>query len=500
MGNRNILIVSLLSMLAFGGPRAAEAWQHKVDPLLIETAEANGSAEFLVYLGEQADLSEAAALERKQEKGAYVFDRLRETATRTQGPLLDALENWGVEYRPFWVANMIWVSADVAVIQAVAERADVAYVHANPHVKMEPVDAGPVSRSTVAESGIEWNISRVKAPDVWAMNFRGQGVVVGGQDTGYDWDHPALIDQYRGWENGQARHDHNWHDAIHSGGSDGCKPDSTEPCDDHNHGTHTMGIMVGDDGGSNQIGVAPGARWIGCRNMDRGVGSPVTYSECYQWFIAPTDTNGANPDPTKAPDVINNSWTCPTSEGCTDPDILLAVVDNVRAAGILTVHSSGNSGSTCSSVNAPAAIYDSSFTVGATNVSDGIASYSSRGPVTIDGSMRLKPDISAPGSGIRSSILGGGYAAFSGTSMAAPHVAGLAALLMSANPFLAGRVDELEHIIVTTAAPKTTSQHCGTVGGDQIPNNTYGYGLIDALAATISALPYRYYFPIQDWE
>ncbi len=203
------------------------------------------------------------------------------------------------------------------------------------------------------------------APDVWAQGFTGQGAVVGGQDTGYQWDHPALINQYRGWNGTTADHNYNWHDAIHSGGGV-CGANSPEPCDDSGHGTHTMGTMVGDDGAGNQIGMAPGARWIGCRNMDQGNGTPATYSECYQWFIAPTDLNDLNPDPSKAPDVINNSWSCPLSEGCTDPNVLLADVEAVRAAGILTVHSAGNSGPTCSTVDTPAAIYDASFTVGAT--------------------------------------------------------------------------------------------------------------------------------------
>ena len=72
----------------------------------------------------------------------------------------------------------------------------------------------------------------------------------------------------------------------------------------------------GDDGAGNQIGVAPGAKWIGCRNMDQGVGTPATYTECFQFFIAPTDLNGQNPNPTLRPHVMNNSWGCPPSEGC----------------------------------------------------------------------------------------------------------------------------------------------------------------------------------------
>jgi subtilisin family serine protease len=139
--------------------------------------------------------------------------------------------------------------------------------------------------------------------------------------------------------------------------------------------------------------------------------------------------------------VINNSWSCTAGEGCTDPTVLLTVVNNVRAAGIVTVNSAGNGGSACSSINTPAAIYDASFTVGATDSNDVIAAMSSRGPVTVDGSNRRKPDASAPGVNIRSSVRGGGYqSGWSGTSMAAPHVAGLVALLISADPSLAWQI------------------------------------------------------------
>jgi hypothetical protein len=194
---------------------------------------------------------------------------------------------------------------------------------------------------------------------------------------------------------------------------------------------------------------------------------------------------GTNPDPSKAPDVINNSWGCPPSEGCTDPNVLLTVVQNVRAAGIVTVHSAGNDGySGCSSVAEPSAIYDESFSVGATDSADNIAGFSSRGPVTIDGSGRMKPDISAPGVNIRSSTRDGGYeGGWSGTSMAGPHVAGLVGLVVSGAPGLAGDVDLIEEIIASTAVPRTTTEGCGGDPSNAVPNNTYGWGRIDALAA-----------------
>jgi serine protease AprX len=485
-----MLIVPLFSFQQDGSVSTAARWQEKVDPWIFETS-TSGPTEFLVYLNEQADLSPADRLPTRLEKGTYVYQTLSRLAARTQGPLIQALEAQGVAYRSYWIANMIWVRGDLSLIQSLAQRAEVAHLYANPAVQLDE----PFSESRQypnAIDAVEWNILKVNADDVWNAGFTGQGVVVGGQDTGYQWDHPALIDQYRGWNGSSADHNYSWHDAIHSNlGSNVCGYDSPVPCDDNAHGTHTMGIMVGDDGASHQTGMAPGARWIGCRNMDNGVGTPATYSECFQWFIAPTDLSNQNPNPAMAPDVINNSWSCPVSEGCTDPNVMLAVVNAVRAAGILTVQSAGNSGPTCSTINAPSAIYDSSYTVGNTTSADELASSSSRGPVSVDGSYRMKPDISAPGTGITSSVPNNAYTALSGTSMAAPHVAGLAALLISSDPGLRGQPDWLEIIVNATAAPVelTPVQTCGGIPSNTIPNNSFGWGRIDAWAAYQALAP-----------
>lgn len=496
MFGRPLLLAALavLALLIPASPRLhvataappAPAWHAKVDGWVLDHA-ADGQTEFIVFLADQADLSGAAALHTKAEKGEYVYRTLAEHAERTQAPLRRALDQLGVEWRPFWVANMVWVRGGLNAAQALAERPDVAHLYANPQVRLDAVASETASAALLSSpQAVEWNIGKVRADDVWAAGSTGAGAVIGGQDTGYRWTHRALKGQYRGWD-AQAEavdHDYNWHDAIHTTGSS-CGANSSVPCDDYGHGTHTMGTMAGDDGGANQIGMAPGAKWIGCRNMNNGVGTPATYAECYQWFIAPTTVGGLAPDPRMAPDVINNSWNCPTNEGCTEPDVLLAAVQSVRAAGIVTVHSAGNSGSACSTVSEPAAIYAESFTVGATDNEDAIASFSSRGPVTTDGSGRMKPNVSAPGVNIRSSTFGSdtSYGYKQGTSMAAPHVAGLVALLISANPNLRGDVDTLESIIEWSAVRKTTSQACGGDTSTAAPNNVYGWGRIDARAA-----------------
>jgi serine protease AprX len=496
-----LLVVLLVAVFVLPSssipPVSAAPWQEKVDLWVLQSAQAagDGQVDFLIYLVEQADLRQAATLTSKEEKGDYVFRSLTETARRTQTSLLQELQRQDIPHRSYWIANMVWARGDLQVVQDLAQRREVARIHANPQVFSTAVERAVVQQEFTS---ILWNIEKVGAPQVWAAGYQGQGVVVGGQDTGYQWDHPAIKSQYRGWNGVEADHAYSWHDAIRENvgpiGDNHCGFDSPVPCDDNGHGTHTMGTIVGGaDNVGTQIGVAPGARWIGCRNMENGWGTPATYSECYEWFMAPYPPGASSLDgePSMAPDIINNSWACPPEEGCTEPDILLAVVDNVRAAGILTVHSAGNSGPNCETVDTPAAIYDSSFTVGNVTQNDVIAPSSSRGPVLVDRNSRLKPDISAPGTSIYSSYRGSIYTTLSGTSMAAPHVAGVAALLLSAQPLLAGQVDQLEQVMTSTAYALTSAQECGGIPGSSIPNNTYGHGRVDAWEA-LKVLPHGF--------
>ncbi len=458
----------------------------KIERWVIDHTADDQQAEFLVVLADRADLSEADHLTTKAAKGRYVYETLFAHAQHTQRPIVEWLQQRGVAYRSFYIVNAIWVKADRATALALAARSDVARLDGNPSIfndvaqPEKSIGAQP-ERTASVESGIQY----VHAPQVWSLGFTGQGIVIGGQDTGYLWSHAALQMHYRGW-NAVAitvTHDYNWHDSIHANthGSNSCGVDSPFPCDDYGHGTHTMGTLVGDDGGSNQVGMAPGAKWIGCRNMDNGWGSPASYLECFEFFLAPYPVNGtpAQGDPSLAPDVTNNSWSCPPDEGCT-PTSLLEAVQAQRAAGIMTVVSATNSGPSCSTITDPPAIYGEAYVVGALNTgADTIAGFSSRGPVTIDGSNRRKPDITAPGTSIRSSTRDGGYGYLSGTSMASPHVAGAVALLWSAHPAYRHEITFTEQLL-TQSAVHISSTACGS---SDWPNNTFGYGRLDVAAA-----------------
>jgi subtilisin family serine protease len=462
------------------------------------------TATFIVLMSERANLTSAYAMKDQDARGWYVYNTLRDTAARTQAPLRATLDARGIKYKSWWIANALSVTGDRSVVDMLAARADVRNIEASrPMYLIEPVrtkvDRSSAAVREIAPSGpitIEWGVENVRAPEVWAMGYTGQGIVVAGADTGVHWTHTALKSHYRGWNGVTADHNYNWHDAIDTEDDplDPCGPATQEPCDGHDHGTHTVGTMVGDDGMGNKIGVAPGAQWIGCRNMvSLGVGFGAvfdTYAECFQFFLAPTKLDGTAPDATKRPHVINNSWGCP--EGCA-PNTLKDIIESTQASGIMVEASAGNDGPACSTVDVPPAIYEASFTTGAIDIDseDGpfLADFSSRGPVATDGSLRLKPNISAPGVDTRSAVKGSdtAYDEFSGTSMAGPHVVGVVALLWSARPELVRQITETKVLLQMSANPDVDVVEpipmCGTTSPEDIPNNFFGYGRVDAFAA-----------------
>ncbi|MEI2692165.1 MAG: S8 family serine peptidase [Anaerolineae bacterium] len=490
-----LCLAVIVALSGAAGPAAAQP--DKIAPELWAATADGQPASFLVLLAEQADLRPAGRLADPAGRRQSVYDALRQTALRSQKPLRTWLDQRGIPYKAHYLVNMLAVAGDRSLLLALARRGDVAALLPNPAVAgVEPMPAVELQPRAMTPGYPEWGVSFVRAPQVWNLfGVRGEGIVVGVQDTGVVWDHPALRASYRGWNGSTVNHAANWHSAV--GATPQC-PDPALPCDPYGHGTHVTGTITGDDGQGNQIGVAPGAAWIGCRNMDdQGRGSPSSYTECFEFFLAPW-RSGSDPqidgDPALGAHIVNNSWNCPPGEGC-GHFTLQQVVENVRAAGVMVVASVGNNGSACGSVLYPIGTYDASYSVGSVDLGGVIAPSSSRGPVTYNGTGLSKPDISAPGVSIRSAFPPDRYVSLSGTSMAAPHVAGVVALLWSAYPSLIGQIDASEALL-NGSAWRVVDGTCGPASSPDY-NHTYGWGHVDALAALRAAAgPPRLYLPV----
>ena len=456
------LVLGLVPMATLAAPSQPD-WS-KVEQSVVAALEADGKAGFVVILTAQADLSGASALRTKSEKTTYVFEHLKAVADQTQGPVMDYLRSQDVKGEAHYIQNMIEVpEAGRSVVEGLIARADVAAIAPLPTPQHDPVVKEVTAEEQLAT--IEWNITRVRAPDVWAMGIDGEGLVVANNDTGVYYQHPALVTKYRGnLGGGNYDHNYNWWD-DYCGGYD-------YPYDCDSHGTHTMGTMVGDDGVGNQIGVAPGAQWIACAGM--------SYT-CFEFFLAPWDLNHQNPDPLKSPDAINNSWY--DSSGFDYRPIIQAL----NAAGVAVIKSAGNLGSGCSTISNPGGVPEIIATA-AFAQGDTIASFSSRGPDSTYGQTILKPEVAAPGVNVRSSVPGGGYeGGWSGTSMAAPHSTALVALIWSAAPCLMGDVPTTKEIMMQTAEAKIDAQCPPFVDH---PNDVWGWGILDDYDAVQYAIGY----------
>jgi subtilisin family serine protease len=459
MLTRVLVVGGLLAGLLVATPARASAVPATIEPALQSTLDASGSADFWVRFDDRADLSQVRQVTGWTARGAAVVEALRETAETSQAAVRATLDGAGQRYRAHFATNAIYVyGGSPALATELAGSPGVQGLYEpTAYRPVEPAPAeGPEALQTLA-----WGIENIRANQVWdEFGARGEGITVATIDSGVQYDHPALVAQYRGnLGDGRFDHNHNWFDAS------GICPDA--PCDPDGHGTHVTGTMVGDDGGANQIGVAPEANWIatnGCCPSDETL---ITSGE---WLLAPADLAGDNPDPARRPHIINNSWG--TIVPSSDP-FMEDVLEAWAAAGIFAMWSNGNNGPGCETAGSPGSRIVA-YAAGAHGADNAIADFSSRGPGQ-DG--RTKPNISAPGVAIRSSLPGGTYGSFDGTSMASPHVAGTVALLWSAAPGLVGDPEATIELLNLSAVDAADPQCGGTAGN----NNVYGEGRLDAL-------------------
>lgn len=430
----------------------------------------------------------------------HVMETLKLHAERTQGPMATALRSMGYEVEQYWINNSIFIKkAPLHLLSTIVQLATEADPIADNLVAMSPnrvVARVPRSQTAIKShlvrqhspkagsgEGSLFNLRQIHAETAWAKT-RGEGVVVANIDTGVDFLHPQIRNKYRGLQADlkSFSHDYNWFD-----------PDAASlsvvpfPHDVHGHGTHTMGTIVGE-----AIGVAPGAKWIAARGCDSEQCKERELLASAQWVMCPTDLNGENARCDLGADVINNSW----GGGITDEASLTwfsAAANAWKAAGMISIFAQGNSGPDCGTAGTPGDLANV-IAVGAVDEHGSLSFFSSRGPASShEGHLAMKPDLVAPGQAIVSCKRGatGELVAMSGTSMAAPHVAGAAALYLSYTRSHQGLLnDKDEFDAFKDALLKSVSQSalitpsmgqpiCGGLSWHQFPNYHYGHGLLD---------------------
>ncbi len=440
-------------------------------------ANENDYIKVLVLLRSQVDL---AALDQQlysqkssmQQRAYQVITALKQNAENTQVELKSYLNEKSESaevytYEAYWIANMFMVEARSNIINELMTRLDVAEMDLDALLELDRPEE--VKDYVEGIESVEPGLRIINAHLLWAQGITGQGRLVMDIDTGVYPNHPALNFKWRG---NHVPSSQAWFDPA----------GTTVPSDCDGHGSHTMGTMVGwSPTTGDTVGVAPDAEWIAAKTI---CSSPHTSNSvaAFQWAI---DPDGDPLTITDMPDVISNSWFDPdVSNECSG--IYKTTLDAVEAAGIAVVFSAGNSGPGTSTITKPKNINTNNVNVMCTAAIDGasylggntnpIASFSSRGPSVCGGtgSLLIKPEVSAPGVSVRSSGTSTGYSVLSGTSMAAPHVAGAVALLKQFAPNLTGK--QILEALYNTAVD------LGAAGED----NNYGMGLIDVYAAFLS--------------
>jgi subtilisin family serine protease len=501
-----LLLSGLASSLAGVAPNA------KISGSVVETLKQNDTMDIFVVLpkapGAAVDSPAFKSLEgqglTRAQRRQGVKNILSDVHRVAQKNVLAALRSAkGITddaVHPFWITNQIFVrNASPEVVEMLANLPDVELITPNEvKASITPVEEKkPADIST--SDNLEWSLDLIDIPSAWAVT-KGEGVVVANIDSGVRYTHEALVDSYRGNVNGTFSHDYNWYDPLEFENDDfwcpgppDCNINGKYPWDGFSHGTHTMGTMVGSE--TTGIGVAPGAKWIaakGCRDggscLNFGLLSSAEFVMC-PWKINSPSTG----DCSQGADIVNNSW------GGSGGDMFYVDATAAwKASGMFAFFAAGNSGPRCGTVGSPGD-YADVISVGASDNQDRLASFSSRGPGR---ARRMAPDIVAPGDDIRSGVSGmmgtsydvdNRYSVYSGTSMATPHVAGLAALILSANPSV--DFDGMLQILQGTTAKGMGEPNngvsgqnvCDGVGFSDVPSYHYGYGRINAADAVGAA-------------
>ena len=371
-------------------------------------------------------------------------------------------------YEQFFIINCVNTVCKKEVLVKISKRSDVEKICINKKVKIPKLPNNvPEDRNalySVEKKHVPWNLKMISADKAQkeVENFNND-VVVAIIDSGVDGSHPAIKNNYRG--NDKNLKKYSWYNAVTEKTGD-----KEEPYDDRGHGTHVCGTILGQRENS-LLGVCPSAKWIAVKVFDsNGETDNAKLLKAGEWILAPKDENG-NPHSEMAPKVVNNSWGGNSTDG-----FYQDMVKRWRNAGIFPVFSAGNvsqfNGGGEDSIGTPAS-YPEAYAVGAIRQDEIVAKFSLRGKSNY--TENFKPDIVAPGVNILSSIPGGKYTIYTGTSMASPHVAGVVCLMLKANPNLS--VDQIEKILNETATPLKDDHYTTT------PNHGYGHGKVDALNA-----------------
>jgi len=461
----------ILAIVLLAAVVSAVPYRRNVEPQVFEAMQKNGGKAD-VYIQLPLFSWDMQSLEKmpRAERLWHVYKSLQAHAEHLGSPVRQFAASHNLQIRPYWIANIVKVfDATPEFVERVSQLPLVQAIHLERFLPVpELIDAQEATNSTITA---EWGVNMVQAPAVWSLGYKGQGITVANVDTGVRGTHVALKANYRGTLTGSD--DYNWYDKTRQA--------TASPSDGNGHGTHTMGTIAGSE--ASGVGVAPASVWIagkGCGSVSCSTADLLGSGE---FLACPTRADGRNPDCTKAPHVINNSW-----GGGQGDTWYQGVITSWLAAGIIPVFSAGNSGPGCSTANSPAD-NNNVISVAASDASDTLASFSSRGPaVAGSGIGRQKPEITAPGVAVRSSWNTGdsAYNSISGTSMAGPHVAGVVALMLNANPRLTyQQIYDTINSSADTASLKqpTGALTCGGVAWNSFPNFHYGYGRINALKA-----------------